>query len=67
MRFLLKFNDGMIIDSGQIKEPKISGEGNLLQMLFDYKKDPKAVVKVEGKDRIERAFVDLYSVEIILE
>lgn len=65
LKLILKFNDGMVIDSGQITSPRFEGQGNFLQMLLEYKKDPKAVVQLEGK--IERKFTDLYSVEIVLD
>jgi len=65
VRFLYKFNDGQVIDSGEIQSPRIEGQGNFLQMLLDYKKDPEAVVQLN--DKIVKKFTDLHSVEIILD
>jgi hypothetical protein len=65
MRILFKFTDGMVIDTKDMGLASFSGQGNFLQMLQDYKKDPNAVIKLEGK--ATKKFTDLHSVEIILE
>lgn len=65
MRILYRFKDGIVIDTKEMGEITTEGQGDFLKMLQDLKKDPNAVVELEGK--IVKPFSELYSVEIILE
>jgi hypothetical protein len=65
MRILIKFTDGTVIDTKGKELNSFSSQSNFLQMLQDYKKDPNAVVELEGD--IKRKFADIHSVELILK